>query len=147
MPGRDPEARERSERVAVEIRAVMRQKGLSGAALADMLRTQGMTVPNDMWLSRRLTGAVNLVEPVKVVYGPTDELEQIANALGVDPKRLARAATRADAHVAARKDGPTGADYVQAGRSQQLARQLAVQRQDTTPDPTTTGADSTTPAA
>lgn len=90
MPGRDPEARERSVRVAGEIRAVMAQKGLSGAGLAVLLRKAGIEVPNDMWLSRRLTGAVNLVQPVKVVYGPTEELEKIAEALDVDPKRFTR---------------------------------------------------------
>jgi len=90
MPGRDPEAQKRSEAVAAEIRAAMAKKGLTGAALRDLLREAGVEVTNDMWLSRRLNGDVNLVEPVKVVYGPSEDLVAIAKVLGVDADRLVR---------------------------------------------------------
>jgi hypothetical protein len=44
-----------------------------------------------MWLSRRLQGQVNLVEPTRVVYGPTKELETIAKILKVPVARFVRA--------------------------------------------------------
>jgi hypothetical protein len=94
MPGRDPEARKRSENVAEAIRDEMAKAKLTGAGLRDALRAAGVEVPNDMWVSRRLTGEVNLVQPVKVVYGPTPDLEAIAAVLKVDPSRLVRAINR-----------------------------------------------------
>jgi len=94
MPGRDPEAAERSSRVADAIRAEMKHQGLTGAGLRDKLREAGVQVPNDMWITRRLTGQVNLVEPVRVVYGPSDDLEAIASVLKVDPARFVRVLNR-----------------------------------------------------
>jgi len=90
MPGRDPEARQRSQKVADEIRAEMAKQGLTGAALRRKLEEAGVEVPNDMWMTRRLNGDVNLVTPVKIVYGPTADLERIAEVLKVDPKRFVR---------------------------------------------------------
>lgn len=88
MPGRDPKARERSERVASVIREIMFHAGMTGVALRAALQEAGVAVPSDMWITRRLTGHVNLVEPVTVVYGPTDDLKAIAKALGVSVDRL-----------------------------------------------------------
>jgi hypothetical protein len=69
----------------------MKRKGLSGVELrAEVERLRGAPVPNQMWMSRRLTGDVNLVRPVRVVYGPTEDLKVIAKALDVDPDRLVR---------------------------------------------------------
>jgi hypothetical protein len=91
MPGRSPESAERSSRVAKAIRAEMKHQGLTGPELtARIERIRGARLPNGMWLSRRLTGKTNLVEPVKVVYGPTADLMVIAEALGVKPARLVR---------------------------------------------------------
>lgn len=90
MPGRDPEARQRSEKVAAEIRTVMREQGLTGAGLRDLLEKAGHTVSNDMWISRRTTGEVNLVQPVTTIYGPTADLVNIAKVLGVDADRFVR---------------------------------------------------------
>lgn len=90
MPGRDPDAAKRSARVAAEIRAEMKRQGLTGAELAERLRAAGVEVPNPMWITRRLTGRVNLVKPVQVVYGETEDLAEIAKALKVAPSRLVR---------------------------------------------------------
>ena len=90
MPGRDPDAQARSTRVSKAIRDEMTRQGLTNVALAEKLREHGVHVPNDMWIARRLTGQVNLVEPVKVVYGPTDDLEAIADVLGVKADRFVR---------------------------------------------------------
>lgn len=94
MPGRDPEAQKRSEIVGNEVRRLMREQGLTGAGLREALRAAGTDVPNNMWITRRVTGQVNLVEPVRVVYGPTDELVAIAKVLDVDPARLVRVVNR-----------------------------------------------------
>lgn len=91
MPGRDPQAAERSQRVATEIKSEMRRQGLSGVDLiAKIEEVTGKKIPNTMWLSRRLNGAVNLVQPERVIYGPSDDLTEIAQALGVKPDRLVR---------------------------------------------------------
>ncbi len=98
MPGRDPEAQERSRRVGEAIRAIMRQKDITGVQLRELIeKRRGEPVSassrgQDVWLSRRLLGDVNLVQPVKVVYGPTDDLEDIAAVLGTSADRLVRAA-------------------------------------------------------
>lgn len=94
MPGRDPEAQTRSEIVGDEVRRLMRERGLTGAGLREALRAAGHDVPNNMWVTRRVTGQVNLVEPVKVVYGPTEDLVAIAKILDVDPARLVRVVNR-----------------------------------------------------
>lgn len=91
MPGRSPASAERSARVAREIRTAMKRQGLSGPELAARIETiRGSALPNAMWLSRRLTGRTNLVEPVKVIYGPTADLKLIAEALNIKPARLVR---------------------------------------------------------
>jgi hypothetical protein len=104
MPGRDPEAQSRSEVVADAIRAEMVKQNLTGAALRAKLIESGIQVPNDMWLSRRLNGDVNLIQPVKVVYGPTADLEAIAKVLGADPNRLIRAVNSASKSKASKPD-------------------------------------------
>lgn len=90
MPGRDPEAAQRSALVADAIRAEMKRQGLTGTELRNRLEAAGVTVPNAMWVTRRMTGQVNLVEPERIVYGPTADLLAIADALNVDPKRFVR---------------------------------------------------------
>lgn len=96
MPGRDPEAAERSSRVGEAIRAEMKRQGLTGAELQKRIEElRGAPVAasvgaRKMWLTRRLAGEVNLVQPVKVVYGPTDDLDDIAKVLGVKPDRFIR---------------------------------------------------------
>jgi transcriptional regulator with XRE-family HTH domain len=105
MPGRDPDAAQRSAAVAAEIRAVMKQQGLSGAELADRLRDAGVQVSNAMWVTRRLTGQVNLVEPERVIYGPTDDLAAIAEVLKVDPKRFVRVVNSKASHAATSATG------------------------------------------
>lgn len=82
MPGLSPESATRSARVATAIRTEMKRHGLSGADLAKRIETvRGSALPNGMWLSRRLTGKVQLVEPVQVLYGPTPDLALIIRAL------------------------------------------------------------------
>jgi hypothetical protein len=108
MPGRDPEALTRSQTVGDEIRRLMREKGLTGVGLREALLAAGYDVPNEMWVTRRLTGAVNTVEPVKVVYGPTDDLKAIAKVLDVDPNRLVRVVNRKNPNPA--PNPPTTAD-------------------------------------
>lgn len=93
MPLHNAEAADRSTRVAEQLRTAMKHQGLSGVELLN--RLTGVPLPEGegnrrKWLSTRLTGKTNLVKPVKVVYGPTDELRAIAAALGVDPDRLVR---------------------------------------------------------
>jgi hypothetical protein len=96
MPGRDPEARDRSAAVAAEIRAEMKRQGLTGVELRERVeRFRGAPVADQegarkMWLTRRLSGDVNLVRPVRVVYGPTEDLALIARALKVNPERFVR---------------------------------------------------------
>lgn len=90
MPGRDPAAAERSQRIADAVRAEMKRQGLTGAGLRDKLREAGVEIPNDMWITRRMTGQVNLATPVRVIYGPTDDLQAIARVLNVDADRFVR---------------------------------------------------------
>lgn len=97
MPGRDPEAADRSARVAHRIRTEMRRQGLSGLDLRVRIeKLRGQPVADNernarVWMSRRMTGKVNLIQPVKVIYGPTEDLAIIARALGVDPHTLVNA--------------------------------------------------------
>jgi hypothetical protein len=96
MPGRDPNAKDRSARVAAEIRTEMRRQGITGPELvARINKVRGNPVADNdrnarVWISRRLTGKTNLVQPERVVYGPTEDLTDIAKALGVDAYRLVR---------------------------------------------------------
>lgn len=96
MPGRDPEAAERSARIGEAVSAEMKHQGLTGIELRQRVeQLRGAPVAERegarrMWLTRRLDGSVNLVRPVKVIYGPTEDLEDIAKVLGVDPKRFVR---------------------------------------------------------
>lgn len=99
MPGRDPDAADRSARVAHRIRTEMRRQGLSGLDLRVRIeKLRGTPVADNernarVWMSRRMTGKVNLIQPVKVIYGPTEDLNIIARALGVDPNMLVTAAS------------------------------------------------------
>jgi hypothetical protein len=88
MPGRDPEAAARSAAVAAELDREMRNQGINGAELGRRLRAAGHDVPNAMWITRRTTGRVNLVEPEAVVYKATGDLEKICAVLKVDPRRF-----------------------------------------------------------
>lgn len=103
MPGRDPEAAARSAAIAAEIRAEMKSQGLTGVELrnrVEQLRGRPVAAADGsrrMWITRRLAGRINLVEPVKVVYGPTEDLELIARALGVKPDRFVRVINRKSA--------------------------------------------------
>jgi hypothetical protein len=96
MPGRDPEAAERSAQIGAAVSAEMKRQGLTGIELRQRVeQLRGAPVAERegarrMWLTRRLDGSVNLVKPVKVVYGPTSDLEDIAKVLDVDPKRFIR---------------------------------------------------------
>lgn len=92
MPGRSPESAARSARVASEIQTEMKRQGLTGRELAARIEEiRGAALPNEMWVSRRITGKTNLVRAERVVYGPTDDLRIIAQALNVNPSRLIRA--------------------------------------------------------
>lgn len=96
MPGRDPEAATRSAQIGAAIHTVMKQKGLSGVELRKRVeKLRGAPVAERdgarrVWLTRRLGGHVNLVQPVTVIYGPTDDLKDIAKALDVDVDRFVR---------------------------------------------------------
>jgi hypothetical protein len=95
-----------TEAVAEAIRAAMKSQNLSGVDLANRLeRVRGSALPYDkgVWVSKRTSGKVHLVQPVKVIYGPTDELRDIAKALGVSVGSLVEVANgleqvAADAH-------------------------------------------------
>lgn len=91
MPGRSPESAARSARVASEIQTEMKRQGLTGRELAARIeQIRGAPLPNEMWVSRRITGKTNLVKPERIVYGPTDDLKVIAEALNIPPARLVR---------------------------------------------------------
>jgi transcriptional regulator with XRE-family HTH domain len=96
MPGRDPEAAARSSRIGEAIQAEMKRQGLTGQELrkrVEQLRGAPVAERDGArreWVSRRMRGAVNLVTPVKVIYGPTKDLEDIASVLGVKPDRFTR---------------------------------------------------------
>jgi hypothetical protein len=78
--------------VAEAIRAAMKSQSLSGSDLADRLaRIRGQR-PGDMWISKRRHGAVHLVTPKVIEWEATDELREIAQALGVPVEDLVRAA-------------------------------------------------------
>lgn len=101
MPGRNPEAAKRSTQIAKQLAAAKKLQGLSADELCDILAASGVTIPHTgpnrrKWWSNRMLGKVNLVTPVKVVYGPTDELRAIARALGLDVDRLVRVVNHTD---------------------------------------------------
>lgn len=81
-----------SGRVAEAIRTAMKSRGLNGSDLADRLATIRGQRPGDMWISKRRHGAVHLVTPRVVEWEATDELRQIAQALGVPVEDLVTAA-------------------------------------------------------
>jgi DNA-binding Xre family transcriptional regulator len=96
MPGRDPEALKRSAQIGAAVHAEMKRQGLTGVELRKRIEELrgapvGSTENNRaVWLSRRISGKVNLVKPVRVVYGPTDDLADICKILGVKPERIIR---------------------------------------------------------
>ena len=76
-----------SERVAEAIRAAMKSQHLSGADLAREIEKIRGTRPHAMWISKRVHGDVHLVRPTGL-FGPTEDLKEIAAALGVDVAEL-----------------------------------------------------------
>jgi transcriptional regulator with XRE-family HTH domain len=86
MEARSPE----SLAVAEAIRDVMKRESLSGVDLADRLETIRGSRPGDMWISKRRHGSVHLVRPKTTVitWEPTEDLRQIAQALGVPVEEL-----------------------------------------------------------
>lgn len=89
MEARTPE----SAAVAEAIRVVMESQNLSGADLADRLEEIRGSRPDVMWVSRRRRGLVRLVTPRVVEWEPTQDLIDIARALGVDARHLVEAAS------------------------------------------------------
>jgi hypothetical protein len=85
-----------NDRVAEAIKEAMRAKGMNGADLARRLAEVRGPLPYnaDVWVSKRLTGKITLIEPERVVYRANDELEAIAKALGVKTSTLVAAANR-----------------------------------------------------
>lgn len=94
---------ERANRaVGAAINAALKRKGLSGADLANRvgaMRGSTLKFP-DVWASKRTTGKINLVLP-SGDYAPTEELSEIAAALGISVADLLREAYElaGDSHV------------------------------------------------
>jgi hypothetical protein len=96
---RNPESINRSARIATAIRAEMRKRGITSDAELRRLVEKHRGAPvsanegsASVWMSRRMTGGIDLVKPVRVVYGPTRDLEDIAAVLGVPVSRFLRVA-------------------------------------------------------